>query len=95
MITGKIFGLSETPVWLRVTAVIIPYLTIIVDIGSWWLTKYLSPAFAYIVLVSGGGMGPALAVQIFIPLWEMWIDPVRAGLIAIGVIRLRDDNPLL
>jgi hypothetical protein len=34
MITGGIFGLSETPVWLRVTAVIIPYLTIIVDIGS-------------------------------------------------------------
>ena len=95
MITGGIFGLSETPVWLRVTAVIIPYLTIIVDIGSWWLTKYLSPAFAYVVLVSGGAMGLALAVQIFIPLWEMWIDSVRAGLFAIGVIRHRDGNPLL
>jgi hypothetical protein len=55
----------------------------------------LSPAFAYVVLVSGGGMGLALALQIFIPLWEMWIDPVRAGLIAISVIRHRDDDPLL
>ena len=85
MVTGGIFALSETPVWLRVAVVAIPYLTIIVDIGSWWLTKYLSPTFAYVVLVSGGGMGLALAVQIFIPLWEMWVDLVKAGLAVIGV----------
>lgn len=74
--TGAIFARSGTPVWLRVTVVVFPYLTIIADIGSWWLTKYLDPAFAYVVIIGGAGMGLALAVQIFISLWEMWIDTV-------------------
>ncbi|MGO8865152.1 MAG: hypothetical protein ACLQME_01500 [Alphaproteobacteria bacterium] len=76
MFTGAIFALSETPVWLRVALVVFPYLTIIVDIGSWWLTKYFEPAFAYTVIIGGAGMGLALAAQIFISLWEMWIDTI-------------------
>lgn len=76
MFTGAIFALSETPVWLRVALVVFPYLTIILDIGSWWLTKYFAPAFAYVVIIGGAGMGLALAAQIFVSLWEMWIDSV-------------------
>ena len=41
--TGAIFALSETPVWLRVLLVVLPYLTIIMDIGSWWLTSISPP----------------------------------------------------
>ena len=80
--TGAIFALSETPVWLRATFVTFPYLTIIMDIGSWWLTKYLDPSFAYVVLIGGAGMGFVLAAQIFISLWDMWIDLVKAALSA-------------
>jgi hypothetical protein len=74
LLTGMIFGLSETPVWLRVSLVVLPYVTIIMDIGSWWATKYLDPTFAYIVIAGGALMGLALASQILISLWEMWID---------------------
>jgi hypothetical protein len=81
--TGTIFALSEAPAWLRVSLVVLPYLTIFMDIGSWWLTKYLDPAFAYVVLIGGAGMGVALAAQIFISLWEMWIDLVKAAVAAI------------
>jgi hypothetical protein len=94
MLTGGIFALSETPVYLRVMVVVIPYLTIIMDIGSWWLTKYLSPSFAYVVLIGGGGMGLALAAQILIPLWEMWIDLVKTSLAAIGVSRRQPQEAL-
>jgi hypothetical protein len=52
----------------------LPYLAIVLDIGSWWLTKYLDPAFAYVVFIGGAGMGLALTAQIFILLWDMWID---------------------
>jgi hypothetical protein len=52
----------------------LPYLAIVLDIGSWWLTKYLDPAFAYVVFIGGAGMGLALTAQIFISLWDMWID---------------------
>lgn len=82
LITGAIFALSETPVWLRAALVVFPYVTIVMDIGSWWLTKYFDPTFAYVVLISGAGMGLALAAQIFISLWEMWVDPVQTALSA-------------
>ena len=77
LLTGVIFALSETPVWLRVCLVVVPYLTVLMDIGSWWFTKYLDPAFAYVVIAGGACMGLALAGQILIALWEMWIEPFK------------------
>ena len=78
LLTGAIFALSETPAWLRVSLVVVPYLTILMDIGSWWLTKYLDPAiFSYVVVAGGACMGLALAAQILIALWEMWIAPLE------------------
>jgi hypothetical protein len=49
------------------------------DIGSWWVTKYYDPAFAYIVILGGALMGLMLACQIFVSLWDMWIVPFRAS----------------
>lgn len=80
LLTGAIFSLSVTPVWFRVALVVIPYLTIIMDIGSWWATKYYDPLFAYIVIIGGAFMGLALACQILISLWDMWIGPLTAGM---------------
>ena len=78
LLTGAIFALSETPTWVRVSLVVVPYLTILMDIGSWWLTKYLDPAFfSYVVIAGGACMGLALAAQILIALWEMWIEPFK------------------
>ena len=72
LLTGIIFALSETTLWLRITIVVIPYLSILADIGSWWLTK-LDAAFGIVVVISGVVMGLALACQILISLWEMWL----------------------
>jgi hypothetical protein len=79
LLTGAIFSLSVTPIWFRVTVLVIPYLAIIMDIGSWWATKYYDPVFAYIVLVGGAFMGLAMACQILISLWDMWIAPLAAS----------------
>jgi len=87
LLTGAIFALSSAPVWIRVSLVVIPYLTILMDIGSWWFTKYLDPAFfSYVVVAGGACMGLALAAQILIALWEMWIEPLEK---AISVYRTR------
>jgi hypothetical protein len=77
LLTGAIFSLSGTQAWLRVGLVVLPYLTILMDIGSWWATRYLSPVFAYVVIAGGGLMGLAMASQIFISLWDMWIDLLK------------------
>jgi hypothetical protein len=78
LLTGMIFALSDRPVWFRVFLVVVPYLGILMDIGSWWFTKYLDPTFfAYVVMAGGACWGLALAAQILISLWEMWIDAVK------------------
>jgi hypothetical protein len=78
LLTGAIFSLSVAPIWFRVCAVVAPYLAIVMDIGSWWATKYYDPVFAYIVILGGALMGLALACQIFVSLWDMWIVPLTA-----------------
>jgi hypothetical protein len=70
--TGVIFALSEINKRLRFVIVALPFIAIWLDIGSWWFTKY-RPIFAYTVIIGGALMGLALAVQILIPLWEMWL----------------------
>jgi hypothetical protein len=82
LLTGAIFSLSETPIWFRVSVLILPYLAILMDIGSWWATKYFDPLFAYIVIIGGAFMGLALACQILVSLWEMWIGSFKASVAA-------------
>ncbi len=76
LLTGAIFSLSETPLWLRVPLVVLPYFAILADIGGWWLTKFVD-AFDIVVVVSGAIMGLTLACQILISLWDMWIPMLR------------------
>jgi len=71
LLTGTIFALSSMPQKWRLLIIVLPYLAIWADIGAWWITKY-EPVFAYVVLVGGGLMGVALAIQILVSLWEMW-----------------------
>lgn len=82
LLTGAIFSLSETPLWFRVSMVVVPYVAILMDIGSWWATKYYDPLFAYIVIGGGVFMGLAMACQILVSLWDMWIGSLRAQVLA-------------
>lgn len=75
LLTGLIFALSEINERLRLVIVILPFIAIWLDIGSWWFTKY-QPVFAYTVIIGGVLMGLALAAQILISLCEMWLRRV-------------------
>ena len=72
-LTGLIFAFSETPQMFRGVIVAIPFLSIWIDIGSWWFTKY-DPLFAYTVIIGGAFMGLSLACQVGISLYEMWMS---------------------
>ncbi|MEC9363540.1 MAG: hypothetical protein VYC42_09975 [Pseudomonadota bacterium] len=78
LLTGAIFALSEISWKWRLAIVATPYLAMWADIGSWWITKY-DPAFAVVVVTAGALIGLALAVQIFVALWEMWIAPRKGS----------------
>jgi len=49
----------------------LPFMAIILDIGSWWLTK-VSAAFAYTVMAGGFVMGVSFAMQWLISVYQMW-----------------------
>jgi hypothetical protein len=77
-LTGMIFAFSEINKLLRLIILALPFLAIWTDILSWWVTKY-QPFFAYTVIIGGTFMGMALAAQIFISLYEMWIKAEQFG----------------
>ncbi len=70
-LSGGIFAMSRVNVRWRVLLIAMPFISIWVDIGSWWFTKF-APVFAYTVIVGGVLMGLSLLGQILISLWEMW-----------------------
>jgi hypothetical protein len=57
--------------YFKSVLIALPFLAIIVDIGSWWLTK-VSLVFAYTVFVGGVLMGVSFAVQWFVCAYQIW-----------------------
>jgi hypothetical protein len=60
------------PLWLKCIIIVVPFLAIICDITSWYLTKLYTP-FAWVVLISGGFMGMSFAVQFLVSIYQMWL----------------------
>jgi hypothetical protein len=60
------------PLWLKCVIIVVPFLAIICDIMSWYLTKIYTP-FAWVVLLSGAFMGASFAVQLLTSLYQMWL----------------------
>jgi hypothetical protein len=66
------------PLWLKCIIIAVPFVAIICDIMSWYLTKIYTP-FAWVVLLSGAFMGVSFAIQFFTSLYQMWIyKPAQA-----------------
>jgi hypothetical protein len=57
--------------WLKITIIIIPFVAIIFDVASWYITKIFEP-FAYVVIGSGALMGVSFAFQFFVSIYQMW-----------------------
>ena len=71
-ITSSIFCHSYIrPLWLKCIVIMTPFLAIILDIMSWYLTKVYAP-FAWVVMGSGALMGAAFGFQWLISMYQMW-----------------------
>jgi len=69
---GRIFLLCEMNVTLKRTYVALPFVFLILDISSWFITKII-PDFAYVVVAAGGLIGITFGLQILICLYQMWL----------------------
>ncbi len=73
MFVGLIFSFAETSTnKYKCIAIGMPYTFLVVDILSWWLTK-LHPAFAWFVILAGGGMAIAFVFMWLVSILEMWL----------------------
>jgi hypothetical protein len=75
MFVGLIFSLaSSVPGRLKGAAIVMPYVFLLLDIASWWLTK-VNSNFALLVVLGGGGLAMAFAFMLVTSMYEMWILP--------------------
>ena len=68
---GKIFLLCDMNPHIKRIAVVIPFLSMLVDVVSWFITK-TTPSFAYVVVFSGALMGLSMGLQILLSIYQMW-----------------------
>jgi len=71
-IMGLIFSHAYVrPVWFKSTVIALPFVSIVIDIGSWYLTK-INTAFAWAVIIGGGLMGLSFAIQWLVSMYQIW-----------------------
>ncbi|MDH4274320.1 MAG: hypothetical protein OEW08_04710 [Gammaproteobacteria bacterium] len=71
-LVGSIFCHAYVkPIWLKCVLIGLPFVSILFDIGSWYLTKVFPP-FAYVVMISGVIMGICFAAMWLISIYQMW-----------------------
>jgi len=72
-ITGLIFSHAFVrPVWFKSAVMVLPFLAIIMDIGSWYMIK-LNTAFAWTVIAGGALMGLCFATQWIVSMYQIWL----------------------
>ncbi len=67
------------PTWVKCVVIAIPFLTLITDVASWYLTKVWT-GFAWVVIGSGALMGTAFTIMWFTSMYQMWLGKVPTGL---------------
>jgi hypothetical protein len=67
-----IFGFSQFNFYVKTVLMTIPFVAIILDILSFWLTKYNSN-FALMIVVAGSMMGISFALLYFGILYDIWL----------------------
>ena len=68
---GKIFLLCDINIIVKRVAVVIPFVAMVLDVLSWFITKSI-PSFAYVVVISGALMGISMGLQILLSIYQMW-----------------------
>jgi len=68
---GRIFIMCEMPVMVKRITVVIPFLAMLMDIFSWYATKFI-PGFSYTVIIGGGLMILSIGSQIVVSVYQMW-----------------------
>jgi len=72
MFMGWIFAMAEFPSRWQILLIATPFAFLILDVLSWWLTKFF-PEFAWLTMIGGIGYSLASTVMLFTSLAQMWL----------------------
>lgn len=73
---GYIFSLAVgVPRYLQAFIIFLPFGFLLLDIVSWWLTKWW-PSFAWLTIIGGFGYSVASTIMLLTSLYQMWILPL-------------------
>jgi hypothetical protein len=73
-IMGSVFSHAYVrPVWFKCTVIALPYVAILMDIGSWFITKVIH-VFAIVVMAGGVLMGLCFAFMWLVAIYQMWFS---------------------
>jgi hypothetical protein len=71
-IMGSMFSHAYVrPVWFKCTVMVLPYVAMLMDIGSWFATKVFH-LFAIVVMAGGALMGLCFAFMWIVTMYQMW-----------------------
>lgn len=72
---GLIFSHAYVrPVWFKCIVVVLPFISLTLDISSWYFTKLYHP-FAWVVILSGAVMAMSFAYMWAVSLYQLWFSP--------------------
>lgn len=69
---GLIFLFSSLGEWKKVTILALPFVGTILDIGGMWLTRFVWPPFAGLVIAGGSLFALGYLLIMVISLYELW-----------------------
>lgn len=72
LFVGWIFGMAEFNQTWKLVLIATPFAFMILDIASWWLTKFW-PGCAWFTMIGGFGYNVAAGVMIVVSLVQMWL----------------------
>ncbi len=73
-IVGTIFSHAYVrPVWFKCAVVGLPFISVAVDVSSWYFTKLYHP-FAWVVMAAGAVMGLCFAFMWVVSMYQMWFS---------------------
>ena len=61
---------------IRLFGAVLPFVSMFIDITSWWLTRLISPIFAYTVYLGGMLMAVSLAIIIIGSIYDIWFSQI-------------------
>ena len=77
---GVIFSHAYVrPVWFKCAVMALPFVSLVLDIGSWYFTKLFHP-FAAVVMIAGGVMGMSFAFMWAVSMYQLWLGRPPAAI---------------